>query len=34
MGMKVVIDPSEAVFATFTEALSTAGRVRLEDAAG
>ena len=34
MGMKAVNDPSEAVFATFTEALSTAGRVGLDGAAG
>jgi hypothetical protein len=34
MGMKVVDDPSEAVFATFTKALSTAGRVGLDGAAG
>ena len=33
MGMKAVNDPSEAVFATFTEALSTAGRVGLDGAA-
>ena len=31
---KAVNDPSEAVFATFTEALSTAGRVGLDGAAG
>jgi hypothetical protein len=34
MGMKAVNDPSEAVFATFTEVLSTAGRVGLDGAAG
>jgi hypothetical protein len=34
MGMKAVNDPSEAVFATFTEALSTGGRVGLDGAAG
>jgi hypothetical protein len=34
MGMKAVNDPSEAVFATFTKALSTAGRVGLDGAAG
>ena len=34
MGMKAVNDPSEAVFATLTEALSTAGRVGLDGAAG
>jgi hypothetical protein len=34
MGMKAVNNPSEAVFATFTEALSTAGRVGLDGAAG
>ncbi len=34
MGMKVVNDSSESVFATFTEALSTAGRVVLNGAAG
>ena len=34
MGMKVVNDPSEAVFATFTKALSTAGLVGLDGAAG
>jgi hypothetical protein len=34
MGMKAVNDPSEAVFATFTEALSSAGRVGLDGAAG
>ncbi len=33
-GMMVVNDLSEAVFATFTEALSTAGRVGLDGAAG
>ncbi len=32
--MKAVNDPSEAVFATFTKALSTAGRVGLDGAAG
>ncbi len=32
--MKAVNDPSEAVFATFTEALNTASRVGLEGAAG
>ena len=34
MGMKAVNDPSEAVFTTFTEELSTAGRVGLDGAAG
>ena len=34
MGMMAVNDPSEAVFATFTEALSTAGPVGLNGAAG
>jgi hypothetical protein len=34
MGMKAVNDPSEDVFDTFTEALSTAGRVGLNGAAG
>lgn len=34
MGMKAVNDPLEAVFAIFTEALSTAGRVGLDGAAG
>ena len=34
MGMKAMNDPSEAVFATFTEALSTAGQVGLNGAAG
>ena len=34
MGLKAVNDPSEAVFATFTEALSTGGRVGLDGAAG
>ena len=34
MGMKAVNNLSEAVFATFTEALSTAGRVGLDGAAG
>jgi len=34
MGLKAVNDPSKAVFATFTEALSTAGRVGLDGAAG
>jgi hypothetical protein len=34
MGMKAVNDPLEAVFATFMEALSTAGRVGLDGAAG
>ena len=34
MGMKAVNDPSEAVFATFAKALSTAGRVGLDGAAG
>jgi hypothetical protein len=34
MGMKSVNDPSEAVFATFTKALSTAGRIGLDGAAG
>jgi hypothetical protein len=34
MGMKAVNDLSEAVFATFTKALSTAGRVGLDGAAG
>jgi hypothetical protein len=34
MGIKVVNDPSEVVFATFTEALSTGGRVGLDGAAG
>jgi len=34
MGMNAVNDPSEAVFATFIEALSTAGRVGLDGAAG
>jgi hypothetical protein len=34
MGLKAVNDPSESVFSTFTEALSTAGRVGLDGAAG
>ncbi len=34
MGMKVANDPSEAVFATLMEALSSAGRVELDGAAG
>ena len=34
MGMKAVNDPLEEVFATFMEALSTAGRVGLDGAAG
>jgi hypothetical protein len=34
MGMKAVNDPSEAMFATFTEALSTGSRVGLDGAAG
>ena len=34
MGLKAVNDPSKAVFATYTEALSTAGRVGLDGAAG
>ncbi len=34
MGMKVVNEPSLAVFYTFTEALSTASRAGLESAAG
>ncbi len=34
MGMKVVNNPSEAVFATFTEVLSTAGKVGLDGVAG
>jgi hypothetical protein len=34
IGMKAVNDSSEAVFATFTEALSTASRVGLDGAAG
>jgi hypothetical protein len=33
-GMKEVNDPSKAVCATFTETLSTAGRVGLDSAAG
>jgi hypothetical protein len=33
-GMKAVNDPSEAVFAAFTKALFTAGRVGLDGAAG
>jgi hypothetical protein len=32
--MKMVNDPSKAVFATFTKALSTSGRVGLDGAAG
>ena len=34
MGMKALNNPLEAVFATFAEALSTAGRVGLDGAAG
>ncbi len=34
MGLKAVNDPLESVFSTFTEALSTAGRVGLDGAAG
>ena len=34
MGLKAVNDPLESVFSTFTEALSTVGRVGLDGAAG
>ena len=34
MGLKAVNDPAESVFATFTESLSTGGRVGLDGAAG